>query len=319
MSYSLLTRYQPKTFDDYQLDADIRDLLRCTIQFDLLNILLVANSGCGKSALVRTIVNSYFKGHPKATDNILRISSVKEQGVAYYRGDVRTFCQSLSSIPGRKRIVVLDDIDLLTDQSQQVFRNCIDKFQKNVHFLATCTNPQKVNESLQSRLMSIRIPPLSHESLACIMKNIMEKEKLSISDDAVEFILAISRTSARTMINYLEKIKILDRHVDMDTAQSLCTDIPLDDFEKYMNFCRTGDLVNAISVFNSLYDNGFSVMDIMTGLYSYLIMTASHQNTSNQVFEMVPCICKQILVFMDVHEHPVELSFFTANLLKIFR
>ena len=64
-----------------------------------------------------------------------------------------------------KKIVVLDDIDIINEQSQQVFRNCIDKFSHNVHFISSCSNTQKVIESLQSRFIIIKIKPLKRENL----------------------------------------------------------------------------------------------------------------------------------------------------------
>ena len=43
------------------------------------------------------------------------------------------------------------------EQCQQVFRNCIDKYSHNVNFISSCTNTQKVVESLQSRCTLIKI------------------------------------------------------------------------------------------------------------------------------------------------------------------
>ena len=89
---------------------------------------------------------------------------MKEQGINYYRNDVKTFCQTSSSIKHKKKIIVLDDIDIINEQSQQVFRNCIDKYSNNIHFIASCSNPQKVIESLQSRLTIIKIRPLQKQA-----------------------------------------------------------------------------------------------------------------------------------------------------------
>jgi DNA polymerase III delta prime subunit len=150
MTRSLIVKYLPRTFEYFELEPNIINLLRNAIKFDTLNILIISNPGCGKTSLINVVVDEYFKKHPKAEANILRISSTKEQGIAYYRGDVRTFCQSLSSIPNRKKVVILDDLDLISEQSQQVFRNCIDKYYKNVHFIASCTNAQKVIKAVSS-------------------------------------------------------------------------------------------------------------------------------------------------------------------------
>ena len=69
---------------------------------------------------------------------------MKEQGIQYFRNDMKTFCQSRSSIYGKKKIVIIDDIDTINEQSQQVFRNYIDKYSNNIQFISVCSNVQKV-------------------------------------------------------------------------------------------------------------------------------------------------------------------------------
>jgi len=317
MSNSLIVKYLPRTFHQFELEPNIISLIRNAIIFDSLNVLIISDPGCGKSSLINTIVDEYFQRHPKSSSNILRISSIKEQGIAYYRGDVRTFCQSLSSIPNKKKVVVLDDLDLISEQSQQVFRNCIDKYHKNVHFIASCSNAQKVIESLQSRLISVQIPPLSRISLSNIMTRIIRSEKINISNDAANYILDVSNGSARSLINYLEKMVILERFIDLDMAYSLCTDISIHDYEAYLLFCKSGALQAAISKLYSIYSNGFSVMDILSGFFRFLRNSKSIE--SKQLFAVIPLICKHIIAFSEIHEDKIELAFFTANILKVFQ
>ena len=67
----------------------------------------------------------------------MTINTLKEQGISYYRSEVKIFCQTSSLFKDKKKILVLDDIDIINEQSQQVFRNCIDKYSNNVIFLAS--------------------------------------------------------------------------------------------------------------------------------------------------------------------------------------
>ena len=120
------------------------------------------------------MIREYYVGYtPKEyEENVLYINSLKEQGINYYRTDVKTFCQTCSNVKHKKKIVVLDDIDLINEQSQQVFRNCIDKYSHNVHFISSCSNIQKVIESLQSRFTIIKIKPLKRENFIALMNTI---------------------------------------------------------------------------------------------------------------------------------------------------
>ena len=78
----------------------------------------------------------------------------------------------------------MDDIDVINEQSQQVFRNCIDKYSHKVNFIASCNNTQKVIESIQSRSTIIKLKPLSKQFLTNIINNIINKENINITPQA---------------------------------------------------------------------------------------------------------------------------------------
>jgi len=188
-----INKFQPLYFKDFEVDEEMVQILHTLIDMNNLNILFIGDMGCGKTSILNALIREYYNGNTdkQYTDNVLHINSLKEQGINYYRNDVKTFCQTCSIIKNKKKIVVLDDIDLINEQSQQVFRNCIDKFSHNVHFISSCSNIQKVIESLQSRFTIIKIKPLQRNNLAKIMKKIKVAENIEISEDAENFILDI--------------------------------------------------------------------------------------------------------------------------------
>ena len=120
---------------------------------------------------------------------------------------------------------MLDDIDIINEQSQQVFRNCIDKFSHNVHFISSCSNIQKVIESLQSRFIIIKIKCLKRENLMGIIHKIKTTEHIDIEKDAEEFIINISNNTVKILINYMEKFKLLGEKITYNLAVRLCSNI----------------------------------------------------------------------------------------------
>ena len=135
-------KYQPQYFCDFDESNETISLLNMLIQANSINILLVGNSASGKTTILNALIREYYKNIPEKEykKNILYINNLKEQGINYYRNDVKTFCQTCSNIQYKKKIVVLDDIDFINEQSQQVFRNCIDKYGNHVHFISSCSN-----------------------------------------------------------------------------------------------------------------------------------------------------------------------------------
>jgi DNA polymerase III delta prime subunit len=312
-----LNKYQPLYFNDFEINKNMLDILNTLINMNNLNILFIGDMGSGKTTFLNASIREYYKDYDysKYQHNILHINSLKEQGINYYRNDVKTFCQTCSAIKGKKKIIVLDDIDIINEQSQQVFRNCIDKYSHNVHFIASCSNSQKVIETIQSRLIIIKIKPLNKSELHKIMEKIISLENINISHEDEEFILNICNNNAKIMINYMEKFKLLNKYVDLELATNICTNISFSTFEEYTLLLKNNQLTNAINILYNIYDHGYSVMDILDNYFLFVKITSFL--TEKQKYDIIPVICKYITVFHNIHEDEIELALFSNNLLNI--
>ena len=309
-------KYQPLYFNDFGSDNSVVDMLKTLILIDNLNVLIIGDMASGKTSLLNALIREYYIGYtPKEyEENVLYINSLKEQGINYYRTDVKTFCQTCSNIKNKKKIIILDDIDIINEQSQQVFRNCIDKYSHNVHFISSCSNIQKVIESLQSRFTIIKIKPLKREKLISIIEKIKIVENIDIDEDAQNFIINVSNNTVKILINYMEKFKLLNQKITYNLAVQLCSNISFLIFEEYTKFMLQKDLKQAIHLITELYDKGYSVMDILDNYFVFV--KSSIIINEEQKFKIIPCICKYITIFHNIHEDEIELALFTNNLVN---
>ena len=316
MELPLIYKYQPKLLNDFQMNEETLHLLKTMINMNTLNILFIGDSGVGKTSLINAIIYDYYNGQFKE-ENILSINSLKEQGISYYRNEVKTFCQSSSLIVGKKKILLLDDLDIINEQRHQVFRNCIDKYSDNVHFIASCSNPHKVIDGLQSRMMIIKLHPLNLEHLGKIVNKICSYENIHLTNEAEKFLLSISNNSIRIVINYLEKCKLLNCEINVELLDAVCTNIAFQDFTNYTNLCKNEkNIQQAVVLIYKLFDRGYSVMDILDNYF--LFVKTTNMLTDDEKYKIIPYICKYITIFHNVHEDEIELAFFTNNLINIF-
>tara|TARA_Y100001958_G_C21230781_1_gene556502 strand:+ start:1246 stop:2196 length:951 start_codon:yes stop_codon:yes gene_type:complete len=315
MQQPFIYKYQPLFLKDFEIEENLYVLIKSLIKMDSLNILFTGAAGSGKTSLIHAILREYYEG-TDYNNNILAINNLKEQGITYYRTDVKTFCQTASTIPGKKKFIILDDINIVNDQSQQVFRNCIDKYSHNVHFIASCTNTQKVIDSLQSRMSIIKIKALTDINLLKISKKICKIENIVITNEAEQFILSICNNSVRILINYLEKLKLLSKEVTLDIATSVCTNITFLDFVTYTKLCQDNNISEAVTLLYRLFDKGYSVMDILDNYFIFVKNTPLL--TEEQKYKIINYISKYITVFHNIHEDEIELALFTNNVIDIF-
>ena len=315
MDLPYIYKYKPKCFLDFEIDTDIVDILKTLVSMNNLNLLFVGDSGSGKTSLIQVLVNEYYGNISKYEENILEINSLKEQGIQYYRSEVKTFCQTKCSIPNKKKIVILDDIDNINEQSQQVFRNCIDKYNSNVHFISSCTNVQKVIDSLQSRKIIIKLKSLSDDQIYRILNKVKTIEGIIIDPDAEKFVITVSNGSIRILLNYLEKFKLLEQTITFELANNICTNISFSVFQEYTTLAIQTEREKCVQIFYQLFDKGYSVMDIYDNYFAFVKIT--DLIIEEHKYKIIKLLCKYITIFHNIHEDEIELALFTNNLIEV--
>ena len=299
-------------------------VLKTLIEMDDMNVLLVGGFNSGKTTMLYALIREYY-GLSKAASipemNVLSINNLKEQGIQFFRNEMKTFCQTHCSIVGKKKVILIDDMDSINKQSQHVFRNYIDKYKAHVCVIASCSNLQKVVESLQSRLHIVIITPPTCKQIANVLDNIVRDEVILIDRGCREYILEKANGNVCNVINNLEKIDIYRTDgviISKDVCEKLCSTISFHQFELYLAALVNTHLQEAISIIYGFYDYGYSVIDILEYFFEFVKYTESLDD--NLKYRIVPHICEYISIFHSLHENRVELAIFTNRIFdKVFQ
>jgi len=329
---TFISKYKPYHIDDFNLDPEFKMVLHTLFEMDDLNLLLIGSPNSGKTNFLYAIIREYYglrRDDVISESNILFINNLKEQGIQFFRTEMKTFCRSHCGIFGKKKLIVIDDMDTINEQSQQVFRNYIDKYKHNVNFIAVCSNIQKIIESIQSRVNILHIPALTVAEMKNIMEKIVQKEQIAVDEPSKEYLLKISGNSVRNVINNLEKIHIVQQQncggnelssappVDVEMCKKICSNISFIQFEIYLNALLQRKLPEAINILLGIFDYGYSVIDILD--YFFTFVKNTHILTEEQKYRMIPIICKYITIFHNIHEDSIELTMLSYELFVCFQ
>lgn len=315
---TFINKYKPYFINEFSMDDKLVLVLKTLMEVDHLHLLFVGASSSGKTTLLYALIREYYqiaKDGSLPENNILFINNLKEQGIQYFRNEMKTFCQSHSSIYGKKKLVIIDDIDNINEQSQQVFRNYIDKYKHNIHFISVCSNIQKVIESLQSRLHIIQLSTPSPLQIRNIMDRIVKSENITIDEESKTHLLTVCNGSIRIVINYLEKMYILDEPIHIELCRKLCSNISFQKFDAYIDKIQQKELVDSINIMFEIHDYGYSVIDILD--YFFAFMKTTNKLDEETKYRVIPFLCKYITIFHNVHEDGIELALFTNNLARV--
>lgn len=326
---TFISKYTPSHLRDFEVcdgtdsaESKTTYILKTLMDIGDLNVLLVGGVNSGKTTMLYALLREYYGLARHATipeTNVMFINNLKEQGIQYFRNELKTFSQSNCSIFGRKKIIVVDDIDYVPKQSQQVFRNCIDKYKSNVQFIASCSNTQKVVESLQSRLHIIRLTPPTKQQMEKVRDTIVANEAIRIDAESKRYLVERSNDSVRNIINNLEKLSIFSRDdiiLSKHTTKHLCSNISYGQFEEFVANAKSGRLQEATRVIYDIYDYGYSVIDILEYLFVFIKQTPLL--TDDEKYRAIPHLCEFIAIFHNFHENPIELAILAGRLVNEF-
>ena len=137
-------QYAPKGIDDCILPADIKTAFQGYADAgEFPNLILAGPAGVGKTSLSKALCE-------QLDVDMLFINASNNRGIDEVRTTLNTFASS-SSLFGKKKVVLLDEADNMTQDAQKALRAMIEEFQNHCRFILTCNYPHNLIDAIHSR------------------------------------------------------------------------------------------------------------------------------------------------------------------------
>jgi len=326
---SFIQKYKPYYVDDFYIAQDTKEVLKSLIGVSDLNLLVIGDSSTGKTTFLYALIREYYsleRSKRFQESDVLFINNLKEQqGIGYFRNEMKTFCQTRSKQPTtKKKMIIIDDVDTIHQQCQQVLCNYIDRYSHNIQFIFSCSNVQKVIENIQSRVKIMHLDPPIRENLLDLYMRIVRQEGLDIrmaeeeKEPICNYIISLSNGSLRELVNIMEKVIVYFGNIatGVDITVEECKSLFLtriyQSFHEYVVQLREGKLQEAIATIYSVVANGYSIVDIFD--YFFLFLKGSNFFSETEKYEITKVLCKYITIIHNVHEETIEMVLFTNRI-----
>lgn len=294
MSSIWYEKYKPQNLDELIIPESMRNALKKEIQNETLPNLGLWSvlPGLGKSSTANAIIK-------ELNGEALWINASLEKGIDTLRGKIQTFA-SQSSFDDKMKIVVLDECDHITQDSQAAFRGFLDEFSVRTRFIFTGNYKTKIIQPLLDRLENYEYSEFSPKDiipqLINKLKFIAQNEQLDISDQQIKTIIKENYPKIRTMIGLLQKYKqsgVLKLNTD-DYYQEIINALKEKNYEKM--YKAVNNLNDPESIYQYFYDHYQSLNNLSKGV----IILAKYQAMSPMVRDkyLNACACMLELMFL---------------------
>ena len=161
-------------------------------------ILLTGAAGCGKTSIGRIL-----KKKLKCADFDFReINAADARGIDAIR-EINAQVE-LAPMGGACRMWLLDEVAKLTSDAQTALLKTLEDTPSHVYFVLCTTDPQRLLTTIHSRCTTYHLKPLGVDHMRCVLKRVIETERLSVTAEIVDLIVEVSDGSARKALVHLE-------------------------------------------------------------------------------------------------------------------
>lgn len=105
------------------------------------------------------------------------------------------------------RVVLINNVDNLSHYAQASLRSTMEQYYTTCRFILCSKQPSKLLDPLRSRCNMIRIPKPTEDELFMYLYNIVQKENIEISFNAIRNIIKNSNRNSTTCLWWLEYYK----------------------------------------------------------------------------------------------------------------
>ena len=314
INYLWVEKYRPKHLDEISAQGNIVQSLRSAIiSKNIPHLIFFGPSGCGKTSTIISLAKDIF-GIENYSDRIIELNASDERGINIIREKIKTYSkQSIKDIKDAPpwKIIVLDEADTMTTDSQFALRQIMEKYSKITRFCIICNYYNKIIDPIISRCALFRFKPIDSDNIIKKLKYICEQEKVNYSDILLNKIVNICQGDLRKAVNLLQKsYNSYNEKVNIELLDDVSGIIPSYDFNKLMEFILNKDDKNVDIMINKFNLDSFSLVNQIMIFHSYIINSNLNSKKKSQILCKLAEIDQSLVKGCDEYIQFMKLVYF---------
>ena len=275
MAYQTLYRkYRPKSFEFVFGQDTIVKTLKNVIKNNKLShaYLFTGPRGTGKTSssklFAKTInclnnqngdacneCDSCKSFNNNSNPDIIEIDAASNNGV----DEIREIKNKVSLVPSmsKYKVYIIDEVHMLSIGAFNALLKTLEEPPEYVIFILATTEPQKLPATVISRCQRFDFKSITKENMKKCLENIIKKEKICITDDALMEIIDNSKGGMRDAIGMLDQaFAFCDNEISINDIQELSGTISNSEIIDFLNSLKTEEYSRILEIIKKWSNDG---------------------------------------------------------------
>lgn len=235
---ALYREYRPKTFSEVIGQDHVVTALTNALKRDQINhaFLFAGPRGTGKTSVARLLsksVNCLDRQGAEPCNkcavckefnageavDVIEIDAASNRGI----DEIRELRERIRYAPGRAkyRIYIIDEVHMLTKEAFNALLKTLEEPPSHAIFILATTELHKLPETIISRCQRYHFHRASETAIIQVLKDVIKKEKLKLSDEAVTLLAQRAEGSFRDALTLLGNLKTHEGEITPQVIREL--------------------------------------------------------------------------------------------------